>query len=64
MILLGTENLVICAFLDKENLRASSYADLLKTNGSKHFENEISTGLLMIEFINIHSQFKQERLSE
>ena len=55
---------MICTFSNGENLYASSYADLLKTNGLKHFENEISTGLLMIEFINIHSQFKQERLSE
>ena len=51
-------------FLDEENLCASSYTDLLKTNGLKHFRNEINTGLLKIEFMNIHSQFKQERLSE
>ena len=55
---------MICAFLDKENLHASSYADLLKTNGLKHFGNEINIGLLKMEFMNIHSQFKQEWLSQ
>lgn len=55
---------MICAFSDEENLHASSYIDLLKTNGLKYFGNEINIGLFKIEFMNIHLQFKQERLSE
>lgn len=52
-MLSDVENLMTCAFLNKENLHTPRYVELLKTNGLKYFGAEINIGLLKIEFINL-----------
>ena len=46
-----------------ENLHASEYKNILKTNGMKYVNKELNIGLLKLEFMRVNKQSKAEDLA-